>query len=44
MENMDEHLQIIEHNPLAGRKTVDRRGASAVLFFQLGCDLSGNRF
>lgn len=31
MEDMDYHLEIIEHDPLACRKTVDCCGASSML-------------
>jgi hypothetical protein len=33
MEDMDDHLQIIEHDPLAGRKSVDRGRANTVILF-----------
>ena len=32
MEDMDHDLEIIEHDPLARGKTVDRRGAPAMIF------------
>jgi len=44
MEDMDDHLQIIEHDPLAGRKSVDRGRANTVMLFQLRLDLARNRF
>ena len=44
MEHVDHDLEIIEHDPLAGGKTVDRRGGDLVIFLQPGLDLAGNRF
>ena len=40
MEDVDDHLQIIEHDPLAGGKTVDRRRAYAMTFPQSRLDPS----
>jgi len=33
MEDVDHDFEIIEHDPLARRKSVDRRGAPAVILF-----------
>jgi len=44
MEDVDDHFQIIEHDPLARWKSVDRRGASAMVFAQARFDLSSDRF
>jgi hypothetical protein len=33
MEDMDNYLEIIEHDPLAGRKSVDGGRANAVILF-----------
>ena len=41
---MDDHLQIIEHDPLARGETVDRRRAYAMIFPQPRLDFAGNRF
>ena len=41
---MDDHLQVIEHDPMAGGKAVDRRRAYAVIFPQPRLDFAGNRF
>ena len=43
-ENVDDHLQIIEHDPLAGGKSVDRDRSHLVVFFQTRLDFTGNRF
>jgi hypothetical protein len=32
MEDVHNHLEIIEHDPLAGRKSVDGNGPDAVIF------------
>ena len=44
MEDVDDNLQVIEHDPLAGGKTVDRRRAYAMIFPQPRLDFAGNRF
>ena len=33
MENVDDHLQVIEHNPLTSREPVDRCRAQRVVLF-----------
>lgn len=43
MEDVHDHLQVIEHDPLARRETVDRRGANSVILAQAFLDLTGNR-
>ena len=43
VEDMDDYLQIIEHDPLAGRKSVDRGRANTVILLQLRLDLACNR-
>jgi hypothetical protein len=40
---VDDHLHVIEHDPLARRKSVDRNGADALLLFQPILDLAGDR-
>ena len=44
MEDVDDNLQVIEHDPLAGGETVDRRRARAKIFPQPRLDFAGNRF
>ena len=44
MENMNDDLQIIEHDPLAGGKSVDRGCANTVIVLQPSFDLARNRF
>lgn len=34
MEDVDDDLQVIEHNPLAGRKSIDRRRPNGVIFLE----------
>ena len=41
---MDNHLQIIEDDPLAGGKSVDRAGTNTVILLQLCLDLAGDGF
>jgi len=36
MENVDDHLQVIEHDPLAGRKPVDRHRSNRMVLAQSG--------
>ena len=44
MEDVDHHLQIIEHDPLAGRETVNRDRANGVIFAQSRFDFICDRF
>jgi hypothetical protein len=44
VENVDDHFEVIEHDPLARRETVDRRGASPVIFAQARFNFASNRF
>ena len=44
MEDMDDYMQIIEHDPLAGWKSIDCGRANTLILFQLGFDLTRNRF
>ena len=44
MEDVHDHLQVIEHDPLARRKTVDRGRAHLVILAQAGLDLTRDRF
>lgn len=44
MEDMDDDFEIIDHDPLACWKTVDRRGAPAMVVAQSRFDLIGNGF
>ena len=45
MEDVHDHLQVIEHDPLlARRKAIDRGRADPVILAQAGLDLTGNRF
>ena len=44
MEDVDHDFEIIEHDPLACRKSVDRGGAPAVVFFQSRFDFVRDRF
>ena len=44
MKHVHDYLQVIEHNPLARRETVHRRGLNLVIIFQLRFDLARNRF
>ena len=41
---MHHHLQVIEHDPLAGGKTVDGYGAQSMVFFEAPFELTGDRF
>jgi len=43
VEDVDNHFEIIEHDPLARRKTVNRRGAQTVIFFQSRLNFIGDR-
>ena len=44
MEDMDDDLQIIEHDPLASRESIDRGCANSVVLLQPRFDLARNRF
>jgi len=44
MEDVDDNFEIIDHDPLAGRETVDRRSPPAMLVAQSGFDLIGDGF
>ena len=44
VEDVHDHLQVIDHDPLTSRKTIDRRGTQAMIFAQSGFDLARNRF
>ena len=43
MEDVDDDFEIVEHDPLARRKTVDRGGAQIMLVSQSGLNLVGDR-
>ena len=44
MEDVDNYFEIIEHDPLARRKTVDCGRAPAVVFAQSRFNFIGDRF
>jgi hypothetical protein len=44
MEDVDDDFEVIDHDPLACRKTVDRRRSPAMLVPQSRFDLVGDRF
>jgi hypothetical protein len=44
MEDVDNDFEIVEHDPLARRKTVDRGGPHLMIVPQSGLDLTGDRF
>jgi len=44
MKNVDDDLQVIEHDPLAGRKSVNRHGPNPMILFQARFDFIGDRF
>ena len=44
MEDVDDHLQVIEHDPLTGRKSVDCYRTHRVVLFQSRFNLARNRF
>jgi len=44
MEDVDHNLEIIEHDPLARGKSIDRRGAAAVVFLQSRFNFARDRF
>jgi hypothetical protein len=43
MEHVDNYLEIIQHDPLTGRETIDGRGAHGVIFFQPRFNFTGDR-
>ena len=43
VKDVDNHFEIIEDDPLARWKTVNRRGAQAVVFFQSRLNFIGDR-
>jgi len=42
MEHVNNHLKVIQHDPLARRKAVNRSGGDFVVLFQSRFDLTGN--
>lgn len=44
MENVDDHLQVIEHNPLARRETVHRDRANSMILLKSRFNLAGDGF
>ena len=44
MEDVDNYFEIIEHDPLARRKSVDRHRSNLVIFLQACLDLARDRF
>jgi len=44
VEDVHDHLHVIEHDPLAGGKAIDCRRSNPVILFQLGLDFRGDRF
>ena len=44
MEDVNDDLEIIEHDPLTGWETIDRCGAQPVLLFQSRLNFVGNCF
>ncbi len=44
MKNVHHDLQIIEHDPLAGGKSVNRHRSRRVLLFQLRFNFTRDRF
>jgi hypothetical protein len=43
MEDVDNNFEIVEHDPLARRKTVDRAGAQFMIVSQSGLNLTRDR-
>jgi len=43
MEDVDDDFEIVEHDPLARRKTVDRGGTQVMIVSQSGLDLVSDR-
>ena len=44
MKNVDNDLQIIEHDPLAGRKPIDRYGSNGMILSQTRFNFVRDRF
>ena len=44
MEDVDNHFEIIEHDPLARRKTVNGSGSNLVMFLYFRLNLVRDRF
>ena len=44
MKNVHNHLQIIDHDPLAGRKTVNRHGSNGMVLSQTRFNFICDRF
>jgi hypothetical protein len=44
VEDVHDHLEVIDHDPLTGWKTVDGGGTKAMVFAQSRFDLARNRF
>ena len=44
MKHVHDYLHVIEHHPLARRKSVDRNRAQAVIGFELPFDFARDRF
>ena len=44
MKDVDNDLQIIEHDPLTGGKPVSLHGSNALIFFQAGLNFVGDCF
>jgi hypothetical protein len=44
VEDVDNHFEIVEHDPLAGREAVDRSRADVVIFLQSRFDFVRDRF
>lgn len=44
MKDVDDDLHVIDHDPLARRKTIHRDGANSLVLFETGLDLARNRF
>ena len=44
MEDVNDDFEVIEHDPLARRETVDRGGAQLVIVSQASLNLVGDRF
>jgi hypothetical protein len=44
VKDVDNHLQVVEHHPLAGRKSVDRYWSKRMVFTQARFDFVCNRF
>ena len=44
MEDVDDNLHVIEHDPLAGRKAVDRNGADPMVVLETAFHFARDRF